>query len=186
MTASQGRARNLYGIPNTALRHMALGAVLLVGFACTDNPADPEEGLTLAEALGLVEGLGASHAFDLDFGGQDPWPCPRGGAVSPSLFITTDTASLLTNGSLAYTNCGVISSAGDEFALSGALSVSQELEIDVFGRVIGSHGTAAGDISWRLSGRSGDCPLGLSSASAESGIRITGSVCDHPVDRIIG
>lgn len=186
--AGRGRTGTPGWIRPTVRRPQAAVMMLLVGIGCSDDPAQPPapEGLSPAEVQGLVDGLAAAHAFDLDFGDQDPWPCPRGGSVTPSLFTAMGAESIVTNGSLTLNGCRVGSPSGNEFTLGGTVSVSHDVSLDEFGQVTGAEGTVAGNVDWSLPGRSGRCVLDLSSASTASGIRVQGSACGRSVDRLIG
>jgi hypothetical protein len=94
--------------------------------------------------------------------------------------------SIVTTGSLTFTGCRVGSPTGNELTLGGTLSVSREVTLDEFGEITGAEGTVAGNVSWSLPARSGNCALDLSSAWTASGIRVTGTACGRAVDRLTG
>ena len=139
--------------------------VMLVG--CED-PVDPPDTLTEAEALALFKSLEGfiGPDDDVDPGPVDTTlPCPLGGEAkvvgTSSAKEIADTLRLAVNAVVTPAGCN-LSSDGLTFTVDGDPNMRIRVTTDIIGfesMIIG--GGVEGTIKWLLEDRSGDCAMDL-------------------------
>ena len=93
---------------------LGLGVVLLSG--CGSGATDVGEISADQVRDDLLETLNGTHAFNLEFGDESPWPCPGGGDVRPSLQYgyAESPPGIIVEGTLGYEACTGTSTNGRE------------------------------------------------------------------------
>lgn len=155
----------------SAKNRLALsGLVLVVALAGCEDPVDPPDTLTEAEALALfksiTEGLGLLPDDDVDPRPVDTTvACPHGGDArvvgTASAEQVGDTLRLELSAVVTPAGCKV---SGDvlTFTVDGDPSMSTETSVDIIGFatvVVG--GGMKGKVGWQLEDRSGECTMDL-------------------------
>jgi hypothetical protein len=162
---------------------LGLGLILLPG--CGHGATDVEGPSADQVRNDLIETLSSTHAFDLDFGGESPWPCPGGGDIRQLLYYgyAESPMAILVEGDLTYEGCTGTSSDGLELTVSGTVATSLAYPMDVMGQVGDPDGTVSGDLSWRASKTTGSCHLELAVVTAGDSVHVTGTACGGVADR---
>lgn len=181
-----------------ALVGIALTLVTLAG--CEDNPVDPPDPLTEAEALTLFKALaeGTGFAPDDDMGAatvDTTVACPLGGEAKVvgqgRAQPVGDTLRTALEAVITPAGCKVPGD-GATFTVDGNPSFSIEVITDIIGfekLVMG--GGVEGPIKWQLEDRSGECTIDLllnatSDLSDPAGPELTGGyagkMCGHDIE----
>ncbi|MCY4400314.1 MAG: hypothetical protein OXE96_13390 [Gemmatimonadetes bacterium] len=146
------------------------GLVLIVMLAGCEDPVDPPDTLTEAEALALFtslwDGIGFGPDDDVDPGPVDTTvPCPLGGEATvvgtSSADEVGDTLRLEVSAVITPAGCNV-SGDGLTFTVDGDPNMRIQMTTDIIGFeniIIG--GGVEGKIKWLLGDRSGDCAMDL-------------------------
>ena len=142
--------------------------VILAG--CGDDPVDPPDPLTEAEAQALFKSITEGLEFGPD-GNMETAPvdttvaCPLGGqakiAATASTRAIADTVRVDFRSVVTPMACKV-SGDGMTFTVDGNPSVSNVLSVDLVGfdKII-MRGGVEGKIEWQLEDRSGDCDMDI-------------------------
>lgn len=175
--------------------------VLLAGaIACSDDPVEPEDQLTLQEATDLLEGyrqlitqtdpVVIAEAVD-----GVVIECPYGGQAevrgTASDEVVGDTARIDLNIAVNPNACEV-SGNGTQYTLSGDPSVQESFSLRIVGffESVDVSGTTTGTLAWETEDRSGRCGLDLA-LTAEPDLSnpdsplqgtLTGMLCGHQVE----
>ena len=181
-----------------ALVGIALTLVTLAG--CKDDPVDPPDPLTEAEALtlfkALAEGTGFAPDDDMDAATVDTMvACPLGGEAKVvglgRARQAGDTVRTALEAVVTPAGCKVLGD-GVTFTVDGNPSFSIEVIIDIIGfekLVMG--GGVEGTIKWQLEDRSGECTIDLllnatADLSDPTNLELTGGytgkMCGHDVE----
>ncbi len=186
------------------MRCIRAGLILGVGVAvasCGGSSTEPEDSLTGAEALALLE-VAMRQGLDLDLdpgsvtqlpggGMQLTVPCTMGGTVrvsaqfSPVGDPNDDDAGVRTAVTLVHSGCiERHETSGITFTLDGAPEVEMTIELSISTEfVFGISGTVDGTVRWATDdGRRGSCALDVeletvNDASGFPSITLTGRAC---------
>ena len=186
------------------MRCIRAGLILGVGVAvasCGGSSTEPEDSLTGAEALALLE-VAMRQGLDLELdpgsvtqlpggGMQLTVPCTMGGTVrvsaqfSPVGDPNDDDAGVRTAVTLVHSGCiERHETSGITFTLDGAPEVEMTIELSISTEfVFGISGTVDGTVRWATDdGRRGSCALDVeletvNDASGFPSITLTGRAC---------
>ena len=186
------------------MRCIRAGLILGVGVAvasCGGSSTEPEDSLTGAEALALLE-VAMRQGLDLELdpgsvtqlpggGMQLTVPCTMGGTVrvsaqfSPVGDPNDDGAGVRTAVTLVHSGCiERHETSGITFTLDGAPEVEMTIELSISTEfVFGISGTVDGTVRWATDdGRRGSCALDVeletvNDASGFPSITLTGRAC---------
>lgn len=146
------------------------GLMLTVVLAGCEDPVDPVDPLTEAEALAMfksiTEGLELLPDDDVDPGAVDlTLDCPLGGQAkivgTASAKQVGDTLRLELTTAVTPTGCKV-SGDGLTFTVDGDPNMSFEMSVDVIGfETVVVGGGIEGKVKWQLEDRSGECSMDL-------------------------
>ena len=150
--------------------------------ACIDSTTEPEEPLTEAEAIALLQGIrGLMADSTLIAGAVTPSggevECPLGGEVALTIDVTPerrgDTVRVMTEATLTPSGCR-FASQGLEFTVDGNPNVYDRGVISSVRRLeeISVEVHTTGAVDWELDDRSGTCMIGMESNAI---VDLTGS-----------
>lgn len=201
----------------TTLRFRALPVVAFATLALAacgdDDPTLPDDALTEAEVVALIEALfetavdpsfpddGAAGApaatARVSFPIDESVPCVLGGSIRMrgSVTVTLDDEESGTYEheiTQTHQNCGVRPPSLDAtFVFAGAPSIVSTMEAEIEGgEVVDFEGAEEGTVRWTLGERQGRCEVDLEYAISatvptDPSIRVTGTVCGRQVDRLL-
>ena len=146
------------------------GLVLAVVLAGCEDPVDPPDTLTEAEALALFKAIAVGLELlpddDVDPGSVDTMvACPHGGRSkvvgTASARQAGDTLKLALNAVVTPAGCKV-SGDGLAFTVDGDPSMSTEMSFDIIAfETVVLGGGIEGKVKWQLEDRSGECAMNL-------------------------
>ena len=192
------------------MRQLRAGLVLGIGLAvasCGDSATEPEDTLTGAEALALLEvamrqGLELTNDLDLEMmtalpggGMQLTVPCTMGGTVAVTAQLSpvgdpgSESVGVGAAVTLVHSGCAERHEAsGITFTLDGAPDVEMTIELSISSEFLfGISGTVDGTVRWATGdGRSGTCALDVdlgtvNDASGIPTITLTGRACGSEI-----
>ena len=183
-----------------------LGIGLVVA-SCGDSATEPEDTLTGAEALALLEvamrqGLELTNDVDLEMmtpllgaGTQLTLPCTMGGTVAVTAQFSPvgdpggDTVGVGAAVTLVHSDCAERhETSGITFTLDGAPDVEMTIELSISTEFLfGISGAVDGTVRWATAdGRSGTCALDVDLATVNDAsgfptITLTGRACGSEI-----